>query len=145
MVTLFSVASGSAIASAALTACDKRSSPDDASNVLAASLPPAIATSPSIAPAVLLPDEQLLPDETRHVELGTHCGVGFLSQKIDGRWWRTDEAEGLDWMPQEWPKAANGLVVEARLSADETRLTVSYGGRSVLYYPTQLTDADLCA
>ena len=90
----------------------------------------------------------LEPGQPQMFDLNTHCGVGFLSWRFNGQWWRTAEAgDQINWMPGKWysPASLSGLSVELLLSADGNTLTVTYNGRSVEYAPTALTPSDLCA
>ena len=86
-------------------------------------------------------------DELRTWELAVHCGAGFLSYKINGTWWRTAEAGNTSgWMPTEWPDAAGtgGITVVLEVNTAGDQLSVTHAGRTVVYAPTELTDADLC-
>ncbi|HYN32731.1 MAG TPA: hypothetical protein VES40_08905 [Ilumatobacteraceae bacterium] len=71
-----------------------------------------------------------------------------MSYKINGTWWRTAEAGNTsDWMPTEWPDAATtgGITVVLEVNTAGDQLMVTHAGRTVVYTPTELTDADLCA
>ena len=106
-----------------------------------------VPSRPSTTIAALAPDEQLPPNEPRTWDLAVHCGAGFLSYKINGTWWRTAEAGNTSgWMPTEWPDAAGtgGITVVLEVNAAGDQLSVTHAGRTVVYAPTELTDADLC-
>ena len=100
-------------------------------------------TAPPTIP-VLAPDQELTPETPYLIELNTHCGVRIISQRINGKFWTTDEATAaVDWMPAGWPRT--GLRAVVILAPDSTFLTVTYAGRSVIYRPTELAEGDLCA
>ena len=85
----------------------------------------------------------LIPGRTYSLDIGTHCGVAVLSRDVHGHSWRTDEAEAsTGWTPPEWvhPTHLELLTVLVVLSADESRLTATYNGRSVVY--RKVTAAD---
>ena len=149
------------VAISVASACGQSSARSDPANAAPPSTvtvsPTATSVVPSSgAPAVSAqspdpsaPEAPMLePSEPQLIVIGTHCGVGFLSTSVNGRWWRTDEApdEG-DWIPAEWssPTSASGLQVELLLSDDGNTLTVTYNGRAVVYAPTELRETDLCA
>ena len=97
--------------------------------------------------AVLLPDETLLPNQPQTWDLSVHCGAGFFSYRINDKWWRTTEAGGhTSWMPAEWGDTNRGsgvaVVLEIDSAGDELRAT--HAGRTVVYTPTELDEADLC-
>ena len=103
--------------------------------------------APPASIPVLLPDEVLPTNEPHRWELSVHCGAAVFSQRINGTWWRTDEGSGLSWMPAEWGEIngrSSGVPVVVELNATGDQLTATYVGRSVLYRPTELTEADLC-
>lgn len=98
--------------------------------------------------AALAPDEILPPNEPRTWELAVHCGAGFLSYKVNGSWWRAAEAGNMgDWMPTGWPDAndTSGITVVLEVNKAGDQLKVTHAGRTVVYAPTERTDADLCA
>lgn len=115
----------------------------DGSDGVASSVP----SEPTTTIAALAPGARLPPNELRTWEFGVHCGVGFLSYKINETWWRTAEAGNTrDWMPTEWSDAAStgGITVVLEVNTAGDQLTVTHAGRTVVYAPTELTDADLC-
>lgn len=92
--------------------------------------------------------ETLPPEAPRTWDLSVHCGAGFLSYRINGTWWRTDEAgDETDWMPAEWPSAreVTGITVVLQVNEAGDELKVTYADHTVVYHPTEITDADLCA
>jgi hypothetical protein len=106
------------------------------------------ACSDSPAPPAIAPGEVLPPNEPRSFELSIHCGAGFLSEKFNGKWWRTSEASDTgDWLPAEWSSPQNGsrISVVLVLNSGGDELTLTRLGRAVVYAPTELTEADLCA
>lgn len=96
---------------------------------------------------LLRPDEVLPPNEPHLWDLSTHCGVAFFSYKINDTWWRTAEGAGQSWMPEEWGplNGTPSVMVVLELSSAGNQLTATYADRSVVYTPTELTEADLCA
>lgn len=73
--------------------------------------------------------------------------AGVLSTQLNGRWWRTDEANSeLNWLPSEWRDAGavEQIYVVLQVNTAGDRLEVSYAGRTVVYTPTELTDEDYC-
>jgi hypothetical protein len=79
------------------------------------------------------------------LEVGSHCGVGWLGLPVDGKFWITDEATNdLDWMPEEWaatqPVGAGVITITVELSSDREVLTASLAGRSVAYRPSTAND-----
>ena len=102
-------------------------------------------SNPSIS--ALAPDEVLVADEPQTWDLSVHCGAGFFSYQINGKWWKAPEAGGhSSWMPVEWGSSNRGprvdVVLEINPAGDELRAT--HAGRTVTYTPTELTEADLC-
>jgi len=98
-------------------------------------------------PAALLDFDELPADEPRTWPLRIHCGAGVLSTQLNGRWWRTDEANSeLNWLPSEWRDAGavEQIYVVLQVNTAGDRLEVSYAGRTVVYTPTELTDEDYC-
>jgi len=94
---------------------------------------------------VLAIEGSLPVEETYLFEVGTHCGVGYLSLPINGRFWISDEAAGeWNWMPPEWAETLGPgeelITMEVRLSDDGTALTATLADRSVSY--RQTTEAD---
>lgn len=89
------------------------------------------------------------PGQAFEVAVGTHCGVRYLSQVIDGRSWITDEADVAgDWLPDEWARARDGelLVLQVVLSEDGMALTATANDRSVRYRPVNADDPEFfCA
>lgn len=74
--------------------------------------------------------------ESTVLSVGTHCGVGILGRLVNGYVWRTDEADGPDWVPREWysgPVPPDPLDIQVTLSQDGTILTASLNGREVTY------------
>ena len=105
------------------------------------------ATNPSAPIPVLLPDEVLPPNEPHQWELAVHCGAALISYRINGIWWRAVEGSGLSWMPTEWGDIngrTSGVPVVLELNATGDQLSATYAGRTVVYRPTDLTEADLC-
>ena len=94
----------------------------------------------------------LVAGERALLSLGTHCGVRVLSRLINDRVWRTNEGAGeIDWIPPEWhvdeSRPDGPIVVEALLAADGESITVSKGGRSVVYLAggSGFEERDLCS
>ena len=103
---------------------------------------------PADTPAPLEVGEVLAPNERRTWELNIHCGARFLSYRLNGKWWRTAEATGaVGWVPLEWPDAAShsGVTVVLEINTAGDELKVTHAGRTVVYTPTEITDADMCA
>ncbi|MSY17781.1 MAG: hypothetical protein F2659_05175 [Actinobacteria bacterium] len=70
-----------------------------------------------------------------------------MSYKINGTWWRTAEAGNTrGWMPTEWPDASStgGFTVVLEVNTAGDQLMVTHAARTVVYAPTEPTDADLC-
>lgn len=87
---------------------------------------------------------------TSVLTVGTHCGVEILGRLVNGYVWRTDEADGLDWVPREWysgPVLPDPIVIEITLSEDGTVLTASLNGREVTYvhHGREFAEEDQCA
>ena len=98
-------------------------------------------------PAALLDFDELPGDEPRTLPLRIHCGAGVLSTQLNGRWWRTEEANSEpNWLPNEWRDAGavEQIDVVVQVNTTRDRLEVSYAGRTVVYTPTELTDEDYC-
>ncbi len=93
-----------------------------------------------------------LPGVAYVLDVGTHCGVEALAMPVNDTFWITDEANGSDsdWMPIEWSQTLGPgeqiIAVEVVLSLDETRLTATKAGRSVVYRPVTTSDPEMfCA
>lgn len=104
------------------------------------------ATSSSSISA-LDPDKWLAPNQPHTFDLSLHCGAGIFSYRINGKFWRAVESEGqLSWTPVEWEDSNRGsgvaVVLEVNSAGDELRAT--HAGRTVVYTPTELSEADLC-
>ena len=100
-------------------------------------------------PAIRLPEELLSPNEPRTWELSVHCGAGFLSVQVNGKWWRTSEVPypRYSWMPDDWPALNSGadvvpVVLLINSAGDELRVT--HAGRTVTYGISEFTEADGC-
>lgn len=96
------------------------------------------AEHPDVAPPLLAPDDSIGGDHPVRVQVGTHCGVGRLGLPVNGVFWITDEARGApDWMPGEWesarPSGEELITLTIELSADQSKLTASFAGRSAEY------------
>lgn len=105
------------------------------------------AASPTTTMVQLQPGETLPANEPRLWDLSVHCGAAFFSYQINGKWWRTDEGSGAGWMPTEWGDSSSASSVSVVLEINDAgdQLTATHAGRSVVYTPTELTDADRCA
>jgi hypothetical protein len=93
-----------------------------------------------------------LPEVPYLLRVGTHCGVEWLGMPVNDVFWITDEASGStsDWMPVEWSQSLGAgeelIALEVVLSADESQLTATKAGRSVVYRPRRPTDPEkFCA
>ena len=71
---------------------------------------------------------------------------------VNDIFWITDEANRSesDWMPIEWSQTLGPgeqiIALEVVLSSDETRLTATKAGRSVVYRPFTTSEPELfCA
>ena len=94
-----------------------------------------------------LPDELLSPNQPQTWNLSVHCGAGVFSYQINGKLWRTVESGGhVSWMPAEWGDTNRGsgiaVVLEINSAGDELRAT--HADRTVVYTPTELSEADPC-
>ena len=125
---------------------------DDASNGGSPATAPLVDSDTSGPFETMSGGLEALPGVAYELELGTHCGVEALGMPVNDTFWITDEANGseLDWMPIEWSQTlAPGeqiIALEVVLSSDETRLTATKAGRSVVYRPVTTSDPEMfCA
>lgn len=109
-----------------------------------------IGTGPYATFPGLAPWETLAPDSPTDYSLDIHCGAWVLGY-INDQVWTAAEAAGVhDWIPSEWdtdPTNPDGpITIELVLSPDETSITASHNGRSVVYTAdgSEFTDEQSC-